>query len=82
MKLPDNFVKDMNRHFFGDEETGEYPIRFQGEDYLLIGSKTSGAIATREQYENFQEGFAHLMKNGDVMRYGAKIGTRDDIEFS
>lgn len=55
-------------------------IRFQGSEFYLIG-ETEGAIATKEQYEGGLCSFAHLTPNGEVMRFGTQIGTRNDIEF-
>jgi hypothetical protein len=60
---------------------GIMKIRFKGNNYLLIGDlKSGGAIATEEQYANFEESYAHLCGNGNIMRYHRIIGTRDDIE--
>jgi hypothetical protein len=54
--------------------------RFKGKSYLLIGTKKyGGAIATRRQYENFEDSYAHLFPDGVVRRYGRVIGGRDDI---
>lgn len=58
------------------------PIRFRGRRYLLIGTKKYGAaIATKRQYENGPNSYAHLFPNGHVVRYGYKIGTVKGISF-
>lgn len=58
-------------------------IRFQGEEYLFVGNpeRTRGAIATEEQYENFQDSYAHLCADGKIYRYRGVIGLIDDIEW-
>jgi len=57
-------------------------VRLFGNDYLLIGDlKNGGAIATEEQYRNFDCSFAHLNKNGNIIRFEEIIGTREDIEL-
>ena len=55
-------------------------IRFQGEEYLLIG-ETDGAIAKQEDYRHGRCSYAHLFPNGEVMRFKKQIGTIGDIEF-
>ena len=56
-------------------------IRFQGAEYLLIGTlERGGPIATREQYENGKCSYAFLEPDGDVMRFKDSIGHRDEIE--
>ena len=52
-------------------------IRFRSQEYVLT---EGGAIATAEALENFTESFAHLHKDGRIMRHGEVIGRRDDIE--
>jgi len=60
---------------------GNRRVRFQGREYLLIGDLTSGgAIATQEQFDNFENSYAHLGEDGVVRRYGAVIGRRADVE--
>ena len=60
-------------------------IKFKGEEFLLITSifesKKGGAIATQEEYENFELNYAHLCEDGIVRRYSQEIGTIKDIEF-
>lgn len=59
-----------------------YKIKFQGNDYLLIGeTPREGAIATPEQYGNFDISYAHLFPDGRVMRHKQQIGNREDIQF-
>jgi hypothetical protein len=61
-------------------------IRFKGEEYIIVGGdlETGGAVATREQYRNFDPSYAHYFVDGPdagkVMRYGTEIGTKEDIE--
>jgi len=59
-----------------------FRIKFQDNEYLLIGDdiETGGAIATQEEWDNFAENYAHLFRDGRILRYGAEIGTREDIE--
>lgn len=38
-----------------------------------------GPLTTEEEYQLFTPGYAHVMPNGDIMRYGTKIGTKDDL---
>lgn len=60
----------------------ELRVRFQGREFLLIGSiEAGGAIATREQFDSFQESYAHLFSDGEILRFGQKIGTIEDLEF-
>ena len=59
-------------------------ILFRGKEYLFIPksgdiTKTNGAIATPEQYENFQAPFAHLFPDGLVRQLGQVIGKREEI---
>lgn len=59
----------------------ELVIKFQGAEYLLIGTlERGGSIATREQYANGECSYAHLNANGNVMRFHDSIGHRDEIE--
>lgn len=58
-----------------------FRIRFQGNEYLLIGEADSGAIATEEQWNNFALNYAHLREDGKVCRFGVVIGTIEDIEL-
>ena len=63
-------------------EEGIINIKFNGEDYLLIGDiEGGGAIATKEQYENFELSYAHLFPDGIIMRFEVQIGTINDLEF-
>ena len=78
-ELPDGEIV-FSLHVVGAERK----IRFQGKEYLLIegvGDHNSGAIATPDQFNNFEDSTAHLCPDGRVMRYGMKIGTIDDVEF-
>ena len=56
-------------------------IKFRGEEYVLIGGlKSGGAIAKREDYENFRPSYAHLYPGGNIQRHHETIGWRDEIE--
>lgn len=57
---------------------------FKGEEYILVnedGNKTNGAIATQEQYENFELNYAHLNEDGTITRFGEIIGNISEIEW-
>ena len=55
-------------------------IRFQGNEYLLIGTlEEGGPITTKEQFENGECSYAHLDIDGTIKRYRVVIGTRDEI---
>lgn len=56
-------------------------IRLHGVIYRLIGTAEDGAIATDEQYEAGEMSYAHLYPNGEVWRFGQRIGTRKDWEI-
>lgn len=57
-------------------------IKFQGNDYLLIGDvESGGAIATKEQFENGTVSYAYLCADGKVRRYLKVIGLIEEIEF-
>lgn len=58
-----------------------YKIKLFDEEFLLIGTKNDGAIAKKEQYDNFELGYAHLFPNGQIKRFNKIIGHRDQIEF-
>lgn len=57
-------------------------IRFQKNEYLLIGNvKEGGAICTREQFKNGEASFAHLFADGLIRRYNSVIGSLSDLEI-
>lgn len=61
-----------------------WQIKFMNKTFYIIDGgdcPKSGAIATKKQYYNFEESFAHLNPNGEIMRYGMKIGNINDIKF-
>lgn len=58
-----------------------WEIKFKGKDFLLVGDKNDGAIATKKQYENFLPSHAHLYPNGEIRRWNEKIGDVSDIKF-
>lgn len=55
-------------------------IKLWGSEYWLIGDK-DGAIATPDQYKNFECSYAHLFPNGEIKRFKKVIGSIQDIEF-
>ena len=55
-------------------------IIFKEDKFILVGNlEDGGAIAKREDYENFEMSYAHLFQNGEVKRFGVVIGSRADI---
>ncbi len=56
-------------------------IKWNGIDYLLVGGERDGAIATREQYENFDCSTAHLNQDGTISHFGNTVGSIEEIEF-
>jgi len=70
----------LERRRMKSRPAGVLNIKFKGERFLLIGDLTSGAIAERKAYENFEVSYAHLCPDGNVRRYHEIIGTKDDIE--
>jgi hypothetical protein len=58
-------------------------LKFTGDaEYILINgddSRSEGAIATEEEYENFELNKFHLFEDGSIMSYGSVVGTKDDI---
>ena len=56
-------------------------IVFCGEEYVLVGNMESGgAIAKRDDYENFRPSYAHLYPDGTIWCRHETIGRREDIE--
>jgi hypothetical protein len=55
-------------------------IRFQGNEYILVGHLLHGAIATEEQYKNGRPSYAHACRDGKLRRYGKVIGSVSEIE--
>ena len=58
-------------------------IRFKGREYLFSGNSLDekGFIATRTQFENGHCSYAHFYPGEGVLRFGEKIGDREDIEI-
>ena len=57
-----------------------FRIRFQGKDYLGIGSgRESMSITTEDDYIHGKGSYAHS-GGGVVERFGTVIGTPDEIE--
>ena len=71
----------LNEACFGSKEVGEWPIKFRGREFLLIGSKKCGSIATREQFDAFEDSYAYLQQDGRIMRHREQIGRIEEIEF-
>lgn len=65
-------------------------VKFQGKEYwLLEGLNESGPLAYLHQCDEngtldwdcaFDASFAHYWPETGVMRYGEKIGTKEDLE--
>jgi hypothetical protein len=51
-------------------------IEFHGRNYILTNG---GSITTPEDYSQFLPSYAHLLDSGVIVRYGKKIGTKEDI---
>jgi hypothetical protein len=64
-------------------DIGHWRVRFQGEEYVFVGDRNepSGAIATREQYENNATSFAYLQPDGKIVSFFRVIGTVEDLEW-
>jgi len=56
-------------------------IKFQGKTYYLTSGLMDSPIATKHQYTNGLESYAHLQTNGEIWRYHKKIGGIKDIEI-
>ena len=57
---------------------------FKGQEYVAVfgSSKTEFALATQDQYENFEISYAYgNLKDNSVKRFGVKIGTCDEVKF-
>lgn len=60
----------------------KWRVNFNGKEFLFIGDPDdNGAIATQEQYENFDQSAAHLFSDGVIRSYGVPIGKKEDLEF-
>lgn len=59
----------------------EHKISLYGKEYILVGSKTEGVIATQEQFEELRGPYAYLNPGGRITRFGNVIGTIDDITY-
>ena len=57
-------------------------IIFKGKPYIFTeDTLVSGAICTKEEYENGEIPYAHLSPDGNVRRFLKIIGHMDDIKF-
>jgi len=74
-------LNSLNEACFGSKEVGEWPIKFQGREFLLIGSRRCGSITTREQFDAFEDSYAYLQQDGRIMRHREQIGRIEEIEF-
>jgi len=54
-------------------------ITTESDLFLIKEDAFEGPIATKEQYENCECSFAHLTRDGRVMRFCKQIGTIDDL---
>lgn len=66
------------------ELSRSWQIKFMNKTFYIINGgdcPKDGAIATKKQYYNFEESFAHLHKDGTISRYGVNIGDINDIKF-
>ena len=56
-------------------------ITWRGEAFLAVGLTNDFAIATQEQFDNFEQSTAHRMPDGTIMQFGKVIGSADEITF-
>jgi hypothetical protein len=56
-------------------------IWWKGLPFLAIGRENDFAIATQEEFDNFEPSTAHRMPNGTILRYGRVVGHADEITF-
>lgn len=55
-------------------------VQFRGVEYVLVGDlEDGGPIALADDYRTGRCSFAHLYPDGHISRFGAAIGTRDDL---
>jgi hypothetical protein len=56
-------------------------VTLHGHELLIVKGRGDhdGALATQDQYENFQASFAHAFADGRVMRFGNKIAALDAL---
>lgn len=65
----------------GQQEVDQHRVRFKGQEYLLIGDPFGGfALATRDQFENFEPSFAHVFDDGKIRQFGVVIGDKSELE--
>lgn len=57
-------------------------IRFKDENFVFTGDslEDGGAVAKQDDYESGRCSFAHLYVDGNIMRFGERIGTIADIK--
>ena len=55
-------------------------LRFRGTEYILVGDRSCGAIATVDEFESFRLNQFHL-KDGKVWSFGSVVGTEEEIEW-
>ena len=56
-------------------------IKFQGKIYYLPSGLSDSPIATKHQFINGLESYAHLQSNGEICRHHKKIGDIKDVEI-
>lgn len=75
----------LNNLFNNGNPTIIHRIKWKERELLLVGSWTAeykeGAIATQEQYDNFEMNEAHLFENGQIKRFNQVVGSVDEIEY-
>lgn len=56
-------------------------IKFLNRDFILPEGNKESPIVTLEDYQAGECGYAHLYPDGQISRFGERVGTIDDIEF-
>ena len=58
-------------------------ITLHGKSFVFVGDaeRTDGAIATEYQYRHGLRPYAHLYRDGRILRLGQQIGSWEDIEW-
>ena len=56
-------------------------VRFQNEEFILVGDKDDCAITTKYLYENCLTSYAHLFPDGNIKRLNVVIGTKKDLLY-
>ena len=56
-------------------------VKFQGEEFILVGDENDCAITTKYLYENCLTSYAHLFPDGNIKRFDVIIGTKEDLLY-